>query len=129
MDCFVGFCIYLCPLILWLTSFIHCKLRQRRDLRTQNGNASSNHTPSASKSQLHRIPTSISRKKRETCPYFAIIPGRTGLQRTDCSVENEVNRATPFKQAVCWSCLRSCKEVRHTRDDAEQQWQMNQAAG
>jgi hypothetical protein len=79
-----------CPLILWLSAVPPASYANVGGCRIQNGNASSNHTSSARQSQLQRIPTFISRKKRETCPYFAIIPGQTGLQRTDCSVENEV---------------------------------------
>jgi hypothetical protein len=31
------------------------------------------------------------RKMRETCPYFAILPRQTGLERTDCSGSNSVD--------------------------------------
>jgi hypothetical protein len=66
------------------------KLRQRRDLRIQKGNEGSNRTLSASKSELQTKSAARSREMRETCPYFAIIPRQTGLQRTDCSAENGV---------------------------------------
>jgi hypothetical protein len=54
--------------------------------RTRKGTGGSNPSLSASKSGLQIIPTSIVRKLRETCPYFAILPRQTGPERTDYSV-------------------------------------------
>jgi hypothetical protein len=70
--------------------FIRCKLRQRRDLRIQKGTEGSNHTRSATQSELQRKSASISREIRETCPYFAIFPRQTGLERTDYSAVKSV---------------------------------------
>ena len=48
-----------------------------------NRTGGSNPSPSATQSGLQRIPASVSREMRETCPYFAILPRQTGLERMD----------------------------------------------
>ena len=64
--------------------FIHCKLRQHRDLRIQKGNEGSNPTLSASKSVPQRKSAAICPEICETCLYFAIFRPQTGPERTDC---------------------------------------------
>ena len=66
-------------------SFVICNLRTRLGLQAQNRTGGSNPSRSATQSGLQRIARSISRKMRETCPFFAILPRQIGLERTDCS--------------------------------------------
>ena len=50
-----------------------------------NSNVGSNPTLSATQSGLQRNCASIFPKIRKTCPYFAILPRQTGLERMDYS--------------------------------------------
>jgi hypothetical protein len=72
--------------ILW-QGFAICNLRTRRALARQNRTESSNLSSSATQSGVLRIAAFTSPEMREQCPFSAIIPQRTGLERTDCSGE------------------------------------------
>jgi hypothetical protein len=79
-----------CLLILWLSPALSASYTNIGSCAIQNGNESSNHTSSATQSRLQRIPAGISRQIRETCPYFAILPRQTGLERTNYSAVKSV---------------------------------------
>jgi hypothetical protein len=74
-----------CLLILWLSAAPPASYANVGGCGIQNGNASSNHTSSATQSILQRNSAALSTEIRESCPFFAILPRQTGLQRTDCS--------------------------------------------
>ena len=78
-----------------------CKLRKRRLLQVFRPVPRVRiHSAPATQSGLQRIPASISRNIRETCPYFAILPRLTGLQRTDCSAAKQVNAPAFLRKAI-----------------------------
>lgn len=79
-----------CLLILWLSAALPASYANVGGCGIQNGNASSNHTPSATQSELQRKSAQPYSEVRETCPYFAILHRQAGLQRTDCSAENGI---------------------------------------
>ena len=73
----------------WITFVKQAKCRIRK------GNESSNPNLSATQSGLQRKSAVLSLEIRERCPYFAIIPRQTGLQRMHCLAAKAVT-VLPF---------------------------------
>jgi len=71
--------------------FAICNLRTHRGLKGQNRTGGSNPSPSATQSGLQRNCASSHPEIRQTCPYLAIFPRQTGLERTDWSGSNGVD--------------------------------------
>ena len=67
-----------CLLILWLSAAPPASYVNVGGCGIQNGNASSNHSASATQSGLQRNSLASYPKMRRICPYFAIIPTQTG---------------------------------------------------
>ena len=72
----------------FLNLLIPCNLHKRRSCSFQICTEGSNPSLSATQSALQRNSAVLSPEIRAICPFFAIIPQRTGLRRTDCSDEN-----------------------------------------
>ncbi|MFZ1008439.1 MAG: hypothetical protein WAN65_16475, partial [Candidatus Sulfotelmatobacter sp.] len=70
----------------------------------------------ATQSELRGNSTRFAPKYREQCPYFAIIPKQTGLQRTDCSAAKAVISwlfsGGHIRSPVSRSALGECNAIR-----------------
>jgi hypothetical protein len=104
------------PLILWLSAASPVSYANVVGCGIQNGNASSNHTPSATQSELQRNSAALSTEIRDSCPFSAILPQQTGPQRTGCSAENGVTvplfSGGHTRSPVSQRALGECKAIR-----------------